>query len=62
MQTFAEEAFYVYAYDRPASPWVYVWAGLAAVGALALCLFPLAPDWVGAAEGVCVGGWVGWGG
>lgn len=45
-QAWSEESFYVWLYDRPASPWQYVWSLLLVVGVFAVCCFPLAPYWV----------------
>ena len=43
MQTFQEEFFYAWTYDRPMSPWTYLLSGLAVVVVMLCCLFPLAP-------------------
>ncbi|KAL3154943.1 hypothetical protein ABBQ38_011473 [Trebouxia sp. C0009 RCD-2024] len=43
LQTFAEDAFYAWMYDRPASPYLWLWSAMIAVAVLAACLFPLAP-------------------
>ena len=43
IQVFVEEAFYAYTYERPTSPWLYLWASLATLGVLLACMFPLAP-------------------
>ena len=43
LQTFSEEAFYAWMYDRPASPYLWLWSAMIAVLVLAACLFPLAP-------------------
>lgn len=40
---FGEEAFYLWTYERPTSPWTYVIAVLGVLGVLLACLFPLAP-------------------
>jgi translocation protein SEC62 len=44
-QRFDAAAFYAWTYERPASPWALAWAALAAAGVLAVCLFPMAPNW-----------------
>lgn len=43
LQTFQEEYFYAWTYDRPMSPWTYLWSGLVVVIVMLCCLFPLAP-------------------
>lgn len=43
LQTFSEDAFYAWTYDRPASPYLWLGSVLIAVLVLAACLFPLAP-------------------
>lgn len=43
LQTFSEEGFYAWTYDRPASPYLWIGSVLIAVVVLAACLFPLAP-------------------
>ena len=43
LQRWAEEAFYVWTYELPTSPWFYVGAGALVVLVLMMCLFPLAP-------------------
>lgn len=43
LQTFSEEGFYAWTYDRPASPYLWIGSVLIAVIVLAACLFPLAP-------------------
>lgn len=43
VQSFAEDAFYAWTYDRPSSPWMLVFTILGMAGVLAACLFPLAP-------------------
>ena len=45
-QSFGEESFYAWTYEKPVSPWAYVAAGAAVVAALLISLFPLAPNWV----------------
>ncbi len=40
---FSEDAFYVWAYDRPTSPWTYLLSALVVVFTIGCCLFPLAP-------------------
>lgn len=37
------DAFYVWTYELPTSPWFYVGAGALVVLVLMMCLFPLAP-------------------
>ena len=44
-QLFAEEFFYAWQYERPASPWLFALSALLVVVVMALCLFPLAPHW-----------------
>ena len=44
-QSFAEEFFYAWQYERPASPWLFALSALLVVVVMALCLFPLAPHW-----------------
>lgn len=44
-QGFAEEYFYAWQYERPASPWLFALSALLVVVVMALCLFPLAPHW-----------------
>ena len=44
-QAFAEEFFYAWQYERPASPWLFALSALLVVVVMALCLFPLAPHW-----------------
>lgn len=41
--TWTEDAFYPWMYERPTSPWTYVWSGLMVVLVIAACCFPLAP-------------------
>jgi len=43
LQTFSEEGFYAWAYDRPASPYLWIFSVLIAVVVVGACLFPLAP-------------------
>lgn len=43
LQTFSEDVFYAWTYDRPASPYLWLGSVLIAVLVLAACLFPLAP-------------------
>ncbi len=43
LQTFSEEGFYAWAYDRPASPYLWMFSVLIAVVVVGACLFPLAP-------------------
>lgn len=43
LQTFSEDAFYAWTYDRPASPYLWLGSVLIAVLVLGACLFPLAP-------------------
>ncbi len=43
LQTFSEDAFYAWMYDRPASPYLWIGSVLIAVIVLGACLFPLAP-------------------
>ncbi|KAK9839798.1 hypothetical protein WJX81_002420 [Elliptochloris bilobata] len=45
-KSFAEEHFYAWQYERPASPWLFALSALLVVVVMALCLFPLAPHWV----------------
>ena len=42
-QKWEDDAFYVWRYELPTSPWFYVGAGALVVLVLMLCLFPLAP-------------------
>ena len=44
-QSFAEEFFYAWQFERPASPWLFAMSALLVVVVMALCLFPLAPHW-----------------
>ncbi|KAL4432440.1 hypothetical protein ABPG77_001739 [Micractinium sp. CCAP 211/92] len=43
--TFAEDGFYIWLYERPASPWAWIWTALIPLGVVGACLFPLAPNW-----------------
>ncbi|DBB05953.1 TPA: hypothetical protein ACH3X3_009946 [Trebouxia sp. C0006] len=43
LQTFSEEGFYAWAYDRPASPYLWMFSVLIAVVVVGACMFPLAP-------------------
>ncbi|KAL4437010.1 hypothetical protein ABPG75_004149 [Micractinium tetrahymenae] len=43
--TFAEDGFYIWLYERPASPWAWVWTALIPLVVVGACLFPLAPNW-----------------
>ncbi|KAI7845608.1 hypothetical protein COHA_000894 [Chlorella ohadii] len=43
--TFVEDGFYVWTYERPVSPWAYVWTALIPLAVVGACLFPLAPNW-----------------
>lgn len=43
LQTFSDEAFYAWTYDRPVSPYLWMGSALIAAAVLAMCLFPLAP-------------------
>jgi hypothetical protein len=43
VQSFQEEFFYAWQYEREASPWLYVFSALVVVVVIAACLFPLAP-------------------
>ena len=43
-QTFQEEFFYAWQYDRPSSPWLFVLSVLLVVVVILSCLFPLAPQ------------------
>ncbi|PRW58596.1 Translocation sec62 [Chlorella sorokiniana] len=43
--TFVEEGFYIWMYERPVSPWAYVWTALIPLAVVGACLFPLAPNW-----------------
>ena len=43
VQTFQEEFFYAWTYDRPMSPWTYLLSGVAVAVVMLCCLFPLAP-------------------
>jgi translocation protein SEC62 len=45
-QTFQEEFFYAWQYERETSPWLYFFSGLVVVVVIAACLFPLAPYWL----------------
>jgi len=47
-QAFAEEHFYAWQYERPASPWLFALSALLVVVVMAFCLFPLAPHWCAA--------------
>ncbi len=42
-QSWAEDGFYAWQYERPTSPWTYVWSALMVVLVFAACCFPLAP-------------------
>lgn len=42
-QRWADDAFYIWTYELPTSPWFYVGAGALVLLVLMLCLFPLAP-------------------
>lgn len=44
LQTFQEEFFYAWQYDRPSSPWLFVMSVLLVAVVLLFCLFPLAPQ------------------
>ena len=44
VQTFSEDALYAWQYDRPSSPWRFLFAVLLVIVVLLLCLFPLAPQ------------------
>ena len=44
LQTFQEEFFYAWQYDRPSSPWLFVLSVLLVVVVILSCLFPLAPQ------------------
>ena len=44
MQTFTEEHFYAWQYERPSSPYTWLLSVLLAIVVLACCLFPLAPQ------------------
>lgn len=43
--TFADDGFYIWLYERPTSIWTYVWTALIPLVVLGACLFPLAPNW-----------------
>ena len=43
LQTYSEDAFYAWTYDRPASPYLWIGSVLIAVVVLGACCFPLAP-------------------
>lgn len=43
--TFADDGFYIWLYERPASPWAWIWTALIPLGVVGACLFPLAPNW-----------------
>ena len=43
-QTFQEEHFYAWQYERPSSPYTILLSALLAIVVLACCLFPLAPQ------------------
>jgi translocation protein SEC62 len=45
-KTFSEADFYAWRFDAPVSALVYALSGLAAVGVVLLCLFPIAPAFV----------------
>ncbi len=43
LQSFSEEFFYAWTFERPVSPYFYVLSGLVLVTIMLFCLFPLAP-------------------
>lgn len=43
--TFVEDGFYIWLYERPVSPWAYLWTALIPLAVVGACLFPLAPNW-----------------
>jgi len=42
----ARHTFYAWTFDRPSSPYAWVYSALVVTAVLAACLFPLAPHWV----------------
>jgi len=44
LQTFQEEYFYAWQYDRPSSPYLFLFSCLLVVVVILFCLFPLAPQ------------------
>eukprot|EP00891_Asterochloris_glomerata_P008998 jgi/Astpho2/8998/fgenesh1_pg.00133_%23_41_t len=43
LQTFSEDGFYAWTYDRPASPYLLLYSALIVLVVVGCCLFPLAP-------------------
>lgn len=44
VQTFSEDSFYAWQYERPSSPYRFLFAVLLVVVVMMFCLFPLAPQ------------------
>lgn len=44
LQGFQEEYFYAWQYERPSSPWLFLFSCLLVLVVILFCLFPLAPQ------------------